>query len=444
MLYDIFSYTGGRPPGVPHHRHLTKRQVHARRSRRSAERRARRRAHLLRRPGRRRPLRRHRWPAPPRSTARTSRAGSRSRDSSRSASASSGVKAHDLQTDEHFEMRAKQVVNATGVWTDDTQRMVGERGHVQGARVEGHPPRRAARPHPVGDGHDLPHREERAVRHPVGPALDHRHDRHRLEPRQGAPGGDRGRHRLPARARQRGARRAAHAARTSRACSRDCDRCSPGESDQTSKLSREHLVAHTVPGLVVIAGGKWTTYRIMAKDAIDAAADALDGKVPPSTTQDIPLLGAEGYQARMEQARQDRAGVRRAQGAHRAPAEPLRHAHRRAARPDPQRSRARRAAARRRRLSRGRGRLRGLARGRAAPRRRARAPHPHLDRGVGPRRLGGAGRGEAHGRGARVGRRRARPSRSSATCSAWPPSAPRRSSPTTSPPTACGSRRPTS
>ena len=35
----------------------------------------------------------------------------------------------------------------------------------------------------------------------------------------------------------------------------------------------------------------------MAKDAIDAAADALDGRVPPSATQDIPLLGAEGYQA---------------------------------------------------------------------------------------------------------------------------------------------------
>jgi glycerol-3-phosphate dehydrogenase len=70
-----------------------------------------------------------------------------------------------------------------------------------------------------------------------------------------------------------------------------------GESEQTSKLSREHIVAHSVPGLVVIAGGKWTTYRVMAKDAIDAAVDALDGKVPASTTQEISLVGAEGYQA---------------------------------------------------------------------------------------------------------------------------------------------------
>jgi glycerol-3-phosphate dehydrogenase len=35
----------------------------------------------------------------------------------------------------------------------------------------------------------------------------------------------------------------------------------------------------------------------MAKDAIDAAADALDGRVPPSITAEVPLLGAEGYKA---------------------------------------------------------------------------------------------------------------------------------------------------
>src|SRR3546814_8371423 len=39
-----------------------------------------------------------------------------------------------------------------------------------------------------------------------------------------------------------------------------------GEDAATSKLSREHAVAHSVPGLVVVAGGKYTTYRVMAKD----------------------------------------------------------------------------------------------------------------------------------------------------------------------------------
>jgi glycerol-3-phosphate dehydrogenase len=87
-----------------------------------------------------------------------------------------------------------------------------------------------------------------------------------------------------------------------------------GESEQTSKLSREHLVAHSVPGLVVIAGGKWTTYRVMAKDAIDEAVAALDGKVPQSVTQDIGLLGAEGYQAAWNR----RGKIARAFGVHRA------------------------------------------------------------------------------------------------------------------------------
>jgi len=70
-----------------------------------------------------------------------------------------------------------------------------------------------------------------------------------------------------------------------------------GESEETSKLSREHAVARPVPGLVVVAGGKYTTYRVMASDAVDAAAYALDQAVPPSCTDAIPLVGAVGYQA---------------------------------------------------------------------------------------------------------------------------------------------------
>jgi len=71
-----------------------------------------------------------------------------------------------------------------------------------------------------------------------------------------------------------------------------------GESELTSKLSREHTVAHPVPGLVVVAGGKYTTYRVMARDAIDAVSHGLDGKVPPCCTDRVPLAGAEGYPAR--------------------------------------------------------------------------------------------------------------------------------------------------
>lgn len=70
-----------------------------------------------------------------------------------------------------------------------------------------------------------------------------------------------------------------------------------GENDSTAKLSREHIVAHPVPGLVVVAGGKWTTYRVMAKDAVDEATRTMDERVPPSCTDTIPLLGATGYKA---------------------------------------------------------------------------------------------------------------------------------------------------
>jgi glycerol-3-phosphate dehydrogenase len=68
-----------------------------------------------------------------------------------------------------------------------------------------------------------------------------------------------------------------------------------GESEETSALSREHAVARVVPGLVSIAGGKYTTYRVMAADAVDLAAQELLKRVAPSCTDRVPLLGADGY-----------------------------------------------------------------------------------------------------------------------------------------------------
>jgi glycerol-3-phosphate dehydrogenase len=63
---------------------------------------------------------------------------------------------------------------------------------------------------------------------------------------------------------------------------------------QSAKVSREHTVASSVPGLISIAGGKFTTYRVMAKDAVDFSLGAA-AKSRPSVTQHIPLLGAEGF-----------------------------------------------------------------------------------------------------------------------------------------------------
>ncbi|MPY78039.1 MAG: FAD-dependent oxidoreductase [Actinophytocola sp.] len=75
-----------------------------------------------------------------------------------------------------------------------------------------------------------------------------------------------------------------------------------GESEDTSQLSREHAVARPQPGLISVAGGKYTTYRVMAADAVDAAAADLDERVPPSVTERVPLLGADGYHAAVNQA----------------------------------------------------------------------------------------------------------------------------------------------
>lgn len=71
--------------------------------------------------------------------------------------------------------------------------------------------------------------------------------------------------------------------------------------DKTATLSREHAIFRPVPGLVAIAGGKYTTYRVMAADAVNAAVEQLqvgsEEEIPPSSTADIPLVGAVGFSA---------------------------------------------------------------------------------------------------------------------------------------------------
>ena len=68
-------------------------------------------------------------------------------------------------------------------------------------------------------------------------------------------------------------------------------------SKPTTKLSREHVVDVPVPGLASIAGGKFTTYRLMARDVVDAAVADFSRDVPGSVTEQVPLLGADGLAA---------------------------------------------------------------------------------------------------------------------------------------------------
>lgn len=293
-LYDLFSYTGGRPPGVPHHRHLSRRQML-------------RAAPSLRGDAFTGGLTYYdaqvddaRYVS---TLARTAsfygaHVASRVRVEGflKVGERVVGVKAHDLETGERFEVKARQVVNATGVWTDDTQAMVGERGQFKVRASKGIHivvPRDRFQS-TLG----LLLRTEKSVlfvipwgRHWLIGTTDTDWDLDKAHPAATAADIDylleKVNEVLAVKLTREDVEGVFAGLRPLLA----------GESDETSKLSREHIVAHTVPGLVVVAGGKWTTYRIMAKDAIDEAAAALDGKVPASVTEDISLLGAEGYQA---------------------------------------------------------------------------------------------------------------------------------------------------
>jgi glycerol-3-phosphate dehydrogenase len=78
-----------------------------------------------------------------------------------------------------------------------------------------------------------------------------------------------------------------------------------GEDEATSALSREHAVAEPMRGLFLVAGGKLTTYRVMAVDVVDRVVRRLGGPPRRSVTARLPLLGADGYAAMWR----DRAGL---------------------------------------------------------------------------------------------------------------------------------------
>ncbi|WP_442864221.1 glycerol-3-phosphate dehydrogenase/oxidase [Arthrobacter sp. ATA002] len=207
-----------------------------------------------------------------------------------------GARVRDSETGNEFDIAASQVVNATGVWTDETQAMVTDRGQLKV---------RASK------GVHLVVPKDR-IQSTVGMILRTEKSVLFVIPW--------GRHWIIGTTDTDWNLDKAHPAATSADIDYILEHVNlvlktpltredvegvyaglrpllAGENDSTAKLSREHVVAHPVPGLVVVAGGKWTTYRVMAKDAVDEAARALDEKVPESCTSTIPLLGAVGYKA---------------------------------------------------------------------------------------------------------------------------------------------------
>ncbi|MFH9670678.1 glycerol-3-phosphate dehydrogenase/oxidase [Streptomyces sp. NPDC017405] len=65
-----------------------------------------------------------------------------------------------------------------------------------------------------------------------------------------------------------------------------------GPAPRTSDISRRHAVLTSPDGVTTVVGGKLTTYRRMAEDAVDAAAGASGLRAAPSPTAALPLIGA--------------------------------------------------------------------------------------------------------------------------------------------------------
>ena len=80
----------------------------------------------------------------------------------------------------------------------------------------------------------------------------------------------------------------------------------PSQSD-SARLSRDHVIMESPSGLITIAGGKWTTYRKMAQDAVDRAVGG-DASIP-SRTMKLPLVGAAKYEPAFAAALQSAYGL---------------------------------------------------------------------------------------------------------------------------------------
>jgi len=207
-----------------------------------------------------------------------------------------GVRAVDLETGTEIGIRAQQVVNATGVWTDEIQAMVGGRGMINLRVAKG-----VHLVVPKDRVHSATGIIARAAdsvlfiipwgRYWIIGTTDTDWSGSKTEPAASRADID------------------YLISQANRLLKTPLTRDDvvgvytglrpllAGESESTSRLSREHVVAHPVPGLVLVAGGKYTTYRLMARDAVDAVVHALDWRAPPSCTDRVPLAGADGYVA---------------------------------------------------------------------------------------------------------------------------------------------------
>ncbi len=222
-----------------------------------------------------------------------------------------GAIVRDLENDREITVRARQVINATGVWTDETHRLAGARGQLEVKASKGvHILVPRNRIH-LNTGLIL--RTEKSVllvipwgRHWIIGTTDTAWELGKDEPAASAADVDYLLEHV-------------NSVLSTPLVRDDIEAVYAGlrplvsgGGDDTVKLSREHTVSQPVPGLTVIAGGKFTTYRVMAQDVVDAVAGELPQVVPGSVTDRLPIAGAVGYEVLWN----DRAKLARRSGLH--------------------------------------------------------------------------------------------------------------------------------
>lgn len=215
-----------------------------------------------------------------------------------------GAELVDLETGEHLDVRARAVINATGVWTEETEGLAGTEGGLRVLASKGiHIVVPRSR---IAGNTGLILQTEKSVlfiipwsRYWVIGTTDTPWEQDLVHPVATSADID---------------YVIEHAnAVLSRPISRDDvigtwaglrPLLQPHVKEGTSsaKVSREHTVASPTPGLTVIAGGKLTTYRVMAKDAVDFAIGSRATSLP-SLTHDLPLVGAEGLRVFQRQSK---------------------------------------------------------------------------------------------------------------------------------------------
>jgi glycerol-3-phosphate dehydrogenase len=226
-----------------------------------------------------------------------------------------GARVVDLESGREIEVRARVVVNAAGVWTNDIQELIGGRGSLSVQASKGI--------HLVVPRDRIRSQTGLIMRTPVSVLFVIPWGRHWVICTTDTPWNLDKAHPAASRADIDYLLERVNTVLKEPLGHEDVEGVyaglrplASGESEPTSRISREHTVVAPVPGLVMIAGGKLTTYRLMGRDAVDAAVHSLvsvDGvAVPSSVTDVVRLAGADGFETRTNQ----RSTLARSSGLH--------------------------------------------------------------------------------------------------------------------------------